>query len=118
MSVELQDAKAGKPQKYKARLCAWGFRQEHGLDYEETFSPVVRHDTTRVMLAIAAHDDMITQFDVKTFFLYEMLKENVCTEILQVPNSVSDENIENINNVKREFVCKLKKSLYELFCLF
>lgn len=44
----------GAVSRYKARLVAQGFSQEHGLDYDETFSPVVRHSTVRIVLAFAA----------------------------------------------------------------
>ena len=44
----------GKIDKYKARLCARGFKQVHGVNYDETFSPVVRYDSLRYLLALAA----------------------------------------------------------------
>ena len=55
---------------YKAWLVAKGFRQVQGIDYDETFSPVVMLKSVRIMLAIAAfYDYEIWQMDVKTAFL-------------------------------------------------
>ncbi|GJV26326.1 retrotransposon protein, putative, ty1-copia subclass [Tanacetum coccineum] len=60
----------GKVHTYKARLVAKGYTQTHGIDYEETFSPVAKIKSIRIMLAIAAfHDYEIWQMDVKTTFL-------------------------------------------------
>lgn len=49
---------SGRPIKYKARLCARRFRQQAGVDYSETFSPVVQYDSVRTVLSIAAHLDL------------------------------------------------------------
>ena len=55
---------------YKSRLVAKGYRQVHGIDYEEIFSPVVMFKSIRIMLAIAAfYDYEIWQMNVKTTFL-------------------------------------------------
>ncbi|KAK8583782.1 hypothetical protein V6N13_109180 [Hibiscus sabdariffa] len=60
----------GNVQTYKGRLVAKGFRQIHGVDYDETFSPVAMFKSIRILLAIAAfHDYEIWQMDVKTAFL-------------------------------------------------
>lgn len=61
----------GAVERYKARLVARGFSQQHGIDYEETFSPVVKFSSIRAILSIAAADKLnLKQFDVKTAFLY------------------------------------------------
>ena len=61
---------------YKARIVAKGFRQVQGADYDESFSPVAKLKSVRIMLAIAAfYDYEIWQMDVKTAFLNGYLKE-------------------------------------------
>ena len=63
---------------YKARLVAKGYRQVQGVDYDETFSPVAKLKSIRIMLAIAAYYDYeIWQMDVKTAFLNGHLKEEL-----------------------------------------
>ena len=63
---------------YKARLVAKCFRKVRGIDYDETFSPVVMLKSVRIMLAIAAfYDYEIWQMDVKTAFLNGFLKEEL-----------------------------------------
>ncbi|GKA98375.1 retrovirus-related pol polyprotein from transposon TNT 1-94 [Tanacetum coccineum] len=64
--------------KNKARLVARGYRQEEGIDFEESFAPVARLDAIRIFLAYAAHMNMIVyQMDVKTAFLNDILREEV-----------------------------------------
>nr|GEZ67176.1 retrovirus-related Pol polyprotein from transposon TNT 1-94 [Tanacetum cinerariifolium] len=56
--------------KNKARLVARGYRQEEGIDFEESFAPVARLEAIRIFLAYAAHKNMVVyQMDVKTVFL-------------------------------------------------
>uniref|UniRef100_A0AAV1VET9 Reverse transcriptase Ty1/copia-type domain-containing protein n=1 Tax=Peronospora matthiolae TaxID=2874970 RepID=A0AAV1VET9_9STRA len=68
----------GSIEKYKARLVAKGFRQKYGIDYTETFSPVVKYVTLRMVIAISRHFGWpIDQLDVVTAFLYGVMKEQV-----------------------------------------
>lgn len=77
--------------------------QKQGIDYDETYSPVARHDTVRTLLAVAASKQMkLKQFDVNTAFLYGTLQEEV---YLEQPEGFND-------GTGR--VCRLKKSLYGL----
>lgn len=70
-----------KQARHKARLVAKGYSQRSGIDFEETFSPVVRHATMRLMFALAANLDLeIEHLDVSTAFLYGDLKEEIFIE--------------------------------------
>lgn len=95
----------GDISKYKARLVAKGFSQQYGIDYQETFSPVVKFDSIRTVLSLAASQDMhIAQFDVKSAFLYGELSEELYME--QAPGFVV--------NKQAHLVYKLHKSIYGL----
>ncbi|GKF66459.1 retrovirus-related pol polyprotein from transposon TNT 1-94, partial [Tanacetum coccineum] len=64
--------------KNKARLVTCGYRQEEGIDFEESFAPVARLDAILIFLAYAAYLNMIVyQMDVKTTFLNDILREEV-----------------------------------------
>ena len=90
---------------YKARLVAKGYRQVQGVDYDETFSPVAKLKSVRIMLAIAAYYDYeIWQMDVKTAFLNGYLKEELY--MMQPEGFVDPENANK--------VCKLQRSIYGL----
>jgi hypothetical protein len=64
--------------RYKARLVARGFTQEHGIDYTETFAPTVKFSKIQVILALPAHNYWeVEQLDDMTKFLSAELKEKV-----------------------------------------
>ncbi|RWS19042.1 integrase core domain protein-like protein, partial [Leptotrombidium deliense] len=93
----------GSVARFKARLVAKGFTQKKGIDFQETFAPVVKMTSVRTILAIAAHEDMeLVQFDVKTAFLHGELEEEI---FMEQPIGYND-------NSGR--VCRLQKSLYGL----
>ena len=57
--------------RYKARLVAKGYAQRKGTDYHEVFSPVVKHSSIRILLALVAQYELdLDQLDVKTTFLH------------------------------------------------
>nr|GEV44788.1 copia protein [Tanacetum cinerariifolium] len=63
--------------KNKARVVARGYRQEEGIDFEESFSSVVRLEAIRIFLAYAAHKNMVVyQMDVKTVFLNALIQQH------------------------------------------
>ncbi|GJU89747.1 retrovirus-related pol polyprotein from transposon TNT 1-94, partial [Tanacetum coccineum] len=91
--------------KNKARLVARGYRQEEGIDFEESFAPVARLEAIRIFLAFAAHMNMVVyQMDVKTAFLNGNLREEV---YVSQPDGFVDPD-------KPNYVYKLKKALYGL----
>ena len=95
----------GSIDKYKARLVIKGFRQTKGLDYFDTYSPVTRINSIRMVLAIAALKDLeVHQMDVKTTFLNGDLNEEI---YMEKPEGFSAPGQE----MK---VCRLVKSLYGL----
>lgn len=100
----------GNVVRFKARLCARGFKQKQGIDFMETWAPVVRYDSLRVLLAIVAAEDLeLAQFDVQTAFLHGKLDEKI---FMEVPEGLSVK-IQS-ESEKKSVVCLLKKSLYGL----
>ena len=73
----------GKVETFKARLVAKGFTQKQGIDYEETFLPIVMLKSIWILLALAAYFDYeIWQMDVKKNFLNGNLEEDIYIEQL------------------------------------
>ena len=90
---------------YKARLVAQGFSQKLGIDYDETFSPVVRFESVRSLLALAAqHNLHVHQMDVSSAFLNGNLSEEL---YMTQPKGFIEKGKENL-------VCKLNKAIYGL----
>ena len=90
---------------FKSLLIAKGFKQTHGIDYDETFSPVVMLKSIRILLAITAYYDYeIWKMDVKTTFLNGNLLEDV---YMTQPEGFVDFKYPNR-------VCKLQRSIYGL----
>ena len=91
--------------RYRARLVAKGFTQIPGIDYDETFSPVARFESLRLLLALAALEDWeIHQLDVKSAFLNGMLDEEI---YMEQPQGF-------IITGQETKVCRLKKAIYGL----
>ena len=89
----------------KARLVAQGYTQVEGIDFDETFAPVARLESIRLLFAVACHLNFkLHQMDVKTAFLNGVLQEEVFVE---QPKGFEDPHFPN-------HVYKLKKALYGL----
>jgi len=96
---------AGSVDKYKARLVARGFTQQLGIDYGDTFSPVVKPATVRLVLALAVSRGWsLRQIDVSNAFLHGYLSEDV---YMQQPTGFEDARFPS-------HVCKLQRALYGL----
>ncbi|MGZ8926642.1 MAG: reverse transcriptase domain-containing protein, partial [Nitrososphaeraceae archaeon] len=95
----------GKPIRYKARLVVKGFMQKYGVDYNETYAPVMKYDSLRLLLAIATILDLeLKQFDVDNAFLNAVLNEDI---YMQQPEGYINDKFPNAP-------LKLLKSLYGL----
>ena len=77
---KVKHASDGAVERFKARLVAKGYTQEYGIDYVETFAPVVRFSSIRTLLAFAVQNNMIIhQMDVVTAFLNGQLNDDIYT---------------------------------------
>ena len=92
---------------YKARYVAKGYSQLYGVDYFETFSPTARFESIRILMQIAAYNDlMVHQMDVKSAYLHAPIE---CELYIEQP-----EGYKTLNDSGEMLVWKLKKSLYGL----
>ena len=95
----------GNMKQHKARLVAQGFLQKRGVDYDETFCTVVRFESVRTVIALAAkHDLKLHQLDITTAFLNGELNEDI---YMKQPEGFEVKG-------KEHLVCKLNRSLYGL----
>ncbi|PKU62800.1 Retrovirus-related Pol polyprotein from transposon TNT 1-94 [Dendrobium catenatum] len=95
----------GQIERYKARLVALGYEQRYGEIYKETFSPVAKMPTIRILLALAITRKWpLLQLDVSNAFLHGDLPDDI---YMRQPQGFVDPNNPNA-------VCKLRKSLYGL----
>ena len=103
--LKVKRGKDGQLLKFKARFVAKGYAQRYGIDYEETYAPVARYPSIRMLVALAAHYDWdLHHMDVKSAYLNGDLDEEIYMEQPEgsaVPG-------------KEDYVCRLRKSLYGL----
>ena len=103
--LKIKSKADGTIDRYKAQLVAEGYAQKEGIDYEETFSPVVRFASVRLILAIVAKMELeLYQMDVKTAFLNGELDEEI----------YMDQPLGFESKGEERKVCKLKRSIYGL----
>ena len=92
-------------EKYKACFMEKGFSQKEGIDYEETFTRVVRYSSIRTIISLAAEMGWcVHQMDIKTALLNRVIEEEV---YIEQPEGFDVENMET-------HVCRLHRALYEL----
>ena len=97
----------GSLEKYKARFVAKGFKQIEGIDYSETFAPTSKPETFRLILSLAAKENLtLRQMDVKSAYLHSKIKEEIYIE--------QPMGFEKLDKSGEKLVCKLIKTIYGL----
>lgn len=97
----------GKVNRWKARLVAQGFAQREGVDFRDTFAPVLHYKTLRALLAIVAVLDYeLLQFDVPTAFLNATVEEDVYMKQPPGLEAIGEKEVDP------NMVCKLNKAVY------
>ena len=105
MNLQIKYKVDGSVAKYKAHLVARGFSQIPGVDYGETYSPIVKITSIRVLLALATQLHLeVHQFDIKTVFLHGLLDAEIYMEL---PEGLKERGHIGL-------VCRLLKALYGL----
>jgi histone deacetylase 1/2 len=95
----------GSVERYKKRLVAKGFKQQYGIGYEDTFSPVVKIATVRLVLSVAvSRGSNLRQLDVQNAFLHGVQEEEV---YMRQPPGFEKMSVPN-------YVCRLDKAIYGL----
>ena len=104
---------ANSSRRFKARLVIRGFEQEYGIDYTETFAPVAKFVTVRILFALAAkYDWEIEQMDVITAFLNPILQEEVYMELPEGYTLPESHTFPRTSGGR--VICRLRKCLYSL----
>jgi hypothetical protein len=100
---KMKTDRSGLPCRLKARFFAKGYRQVKGIDYQDSFAPVVRYDSLRVIISIAAHRDLeLIQLDVTAAFLNGVIEELV---YIAQPEGY-------VVTGRESEVCRLNKGIY------
>ena len=102
----------------KGRNVVRGFEQEQGVDYSETFAPVLKYSSVQALCSEVAEEDLeFEQMDVKTAFLNGEIEEDIYIEIPEgvevTPEDLAELGLDKADDIdKLDLICKLEKSMY------